>query len=439
MRRMCYRLSRAREATSSIRSTFMRSSILVLAIIVALVAGWHATSGLYAQSDDAEALVATALARVAPDLPIEHVEIERIVGDYAVVRIYPRPGLTDPAAVILRRTDGTWQVVAGPGTAFPDVAGLPDGLFDATNPYIDDDARANLARLAVRRGTFDRDTVGFQYPELDMIERDETATNAVRVVGPRLTQPPFIGPAYEFDVAPIGLIPDRPLDRWGFDRMREEIAQREATNGVGGPNTQPLGARYFHTETSAVFQIDWFAGDSTIREFFVVAVGGGPVIQVTARVYPVQNNPAAPAAETALTLLLQTLRAGPAAQPTGDTEGTGDYAAFAGAWARTGVGLVIDARGEARVGWRRNDGATMTQEGTATVTLQRLSERTVMGVVLASSDERFLPVGMAVSLSLLPDGMLLFARGGATDLLCGADFLMAPESLRNAYPCGYWR
>jgi hypothetical protein len=123
-------------------------------------------------------------------------------------------------------------------------------------------------------------------------------------------EPIFDGPAYEITVQPLN-VQTTALDEWGVARMEQEIAEREAENGKGGPNTQPQFATYFHLERPLgnydAFQIDWFGGDSTQRELFLAPQGGGPIVQIATRVYPVQNNPGAPQAESAVNLLLRTL------------------------------------------------------------------------------------------------------------------------------------
>ena len=83
------------------------------------------------------------VARNAPGVPVERVEVVRVVQDYAMVAVYPAGGLTDPAGVILKRQDGAWTGVAGPGTAFPPGrrGGAPDALFDF-GPSSETDPRA---------------------------------------------------------------------------------------------------------------------------------------------------------------------------------------------------------------------------------------------------------------------------------------------------------
>jgi hypothetical protein len=418
----------------------LRSCALLLATlaIIAVVA----PEGGQAQADDASSPVAPALARAreaSPGLPLDHAEVARLVGDHAVVRVYPQPGLTDPATVILRRQDGAWRVVAGPGTAFPDVAGLPEGLLGYDNPYTDDNARAVLGEIGIPPKRYERPEFGFQYPEAAEIDVARASVPTVIVGGPELRGPPFSGRSYEIIVAALGITPDRSLDQWGYDRMLAEIAEREAMNGPGGPNTQPLSATFFHTETNHIFQVDWFAGDSTIREMYVTTVGGGPVVRLTTRVYPVQNNPAVPSAEAAVTRIVQTLRAGPADGRQVAADRPAAYAGVAGTWARNGLGLTVDEQGMGRIGWRVYADAVIARQGEATIALESLIDGRAFGFVRSTSDPGMFPQEVPVMLVTLSDGLLLLTQGNTAHILCGAEFLSAPESLRSAFPCGYWR
>lgn len=63
-------------------------------------------------------------------------EVRRVVGDWALVVVVPKIQ-ADRAALILHRTPQGWNVVAGPGTAFPPgtrPAGLPNELLEPTVP-----------------------------------------------------------------------------------------------------------------------------------------------------------------------------------------------------------------------------------------------------------------------------------------------------------------
>jgi hypothetical protein len=248
------------------------------------------------------------VAKAAPSVRIDHLEIRRIVDDYAVVTVYPdrKINLTDPAMVILHREGKVWKAVAGPGTAFPpgSRAGAPDPLFDPVDPYTGGNARNAINRLKVARKTFKNARIRFQYPADAVVE---ARRGQIRVIGPKVRERIFHGPAYEILITPLTMTIRGALDDWGVARMRESIRQREAEAGPGGPNTQPESATYFHLEKSDLFQIDWSAGDSTIRELYVIPKGGRRVVKIVTRVYPIQNNPGAPRAESAVNLVLHTL------------------------------------------------------------------------------------------------------------------------------------
>jgi len=62
---------------------------------------------------------------------LQDVRVSRQCGDWALAVLVPRERI-NPAAVVVRLDAGVWQVVAGPGTAFPPEArppGAPPGLF----------------------------------------------------------------------------------------------------------------------------------------------------------------------------------------------------------------------------------------------------------------------------------------------------------------------
>lgn len=240
-----------------------------------------------------------------PDFPITRIELVRVVGDYAVTRVYPRFGATDPALVILRLESGAWQPVAGPGTAFPDVPGLPSDLLDFTNPYTGDLAQGSINLLPSGRLTYQRDGVSFQYPDgADVTSLSSGNPGDIAIAGPMQNTPPFTGPAYTITVRRLPTRPNEPLDVWAYDQVLLDTARRAAQ---GDLNPNPLSLTYFHTPTNDVLQVDRFAGDSTQRDFYVAPTGGGPALLISTRVYPIENNPAAPLAQIALTLLLQTL------------------------------------------------------------------------------------------------------------------------------------
>jgi hypothetical protein len=64
------------------------------------------------------------------DASVFTVQIERILGDYARVRLRPvDPLLAEPALVFLQRQASGWTIVAGPGAAF-----MPEDLEQAGVP-----------------------------------------------------------------------------------------------------------------------------------------------------------------------------------------------------------------------------------------------------------------------------------------------------------------
>jgi hypothetical protein len=265
-------------------------------------------------ASDLKAAARARLAQTEPTLVIDHIEIHAIMGDYATAVAYPdlAKNETDPGTIILHKENGVWQGVGGPGTAFPpgaDREGAPDALFDYDNPYTGDNAQNAINRITVAHKTYSSDYVKFDYPADGVIDADSTPSK-VTLLGPKVREPIYDGPAYEVTIQPLN-VQTTALDEWGVARMAQEIAQREAENGKGGPNTQPQFATYFHLERPLgnydAFQIDWFGGDSTQRELFLAPEHGGPIVLVATRVYPVQNNPGAPQAESAVNLLLNTL------------------------------------------------------------------------------------------------------------------------------------
>lgn len=257
--------------------------------------------------DSAAAMKTAAAARVQhySRVPIVRIDITRVVGDFATVRVYPPPNVTDPATVFLKRENSGWTAVAGPGTAFmlaEDVPGAPESLYPYQPDYAGQAGEAAIAALPTGRATYDRAPLFFQFPSDAQVGLDG---DTIRLVGPYLTTPPFTGPAYEVSITPLGVSSNGPLDEWGYARMQQEIAQRQRE---GGPNTQPEGASFYTAGNVDVWEIDWFGGDSQLRALYVTPKGGGPVYQINTRAYPVQNNPAAPQAQGAVALLLQTLR-----------------------------------------------------------------------------------------------------------------------------------
>jgi len=196
---------------------------------------------------------------------------------------------------------------------FAGVAGVLIGPITYSNPYLGEQGDANLARIANSPfQTFQNARFSFQYPSSATAQPLAGAANgSIDLEGPYLAGPPFSGAAYGIVIRDFGVQSDRPLDEWGYDTLQQEIAIKKAeVEAEGGPSSiyQPLSATFFRVGANDVFQIDYFAGDSTLRDFYVQHTGGGSIIGVSTRVYPVQNNQGAPLAESAVTLLLQSLK-----------------------------------------------------------------------------------------------------------------------------------
>jgi hypothetical protein len=288
--------------SSSVRAG---GAILLVAALAAVALG-----GVAAQpaTDSVAAMKAAVRAHAGSSPPIEKAELVRVVGDYAAIRIYPPFGTTDPAIVILRRAAGSWRVIAGPGTGFapPLPGGAPDDLFDYDRLYTGDTAQSSIDLLPTGRRWLTAAGFRLQYPA------DATVTERVMDSGPTwsidgpVSTGIFAGPSFTISVRLAGQV-SGPLDDWAYARLQEEVARRRAE---GGPvaTYQPRSVSFFHTAVNDVFQVDWFGGDSTIREFYVAPTGGGRVAHMTTRVYPIENNPAAPLAQIAVTLVLQTIQ-----------------------------------------------------------------------------------------------------------------------------------
>jgi hypothetical protein len=292
---------------------------LALLLVAVLTAGARPHA---ATADSGADLIAAAQARLvqsgAAVTPVRY-EIVRVVQDYAVVRMIPPFGSTDPALILLQRQNGVWSAFAGPGTGFapPDFpAGLPDNLLTFTSPYTGDDAQSGINLISQGRQTYkgagytaqilgNAATAPATGPSLGVPTGPETGwpegTVAVTVSVPTTTPS---APSPRFYVRPPVSDSGVSLDVYGYDFMQKQIAFQMS---MGAPNSTPLGASFYHTAFNDIFQIDWFGGDSTLTTFLIAPTGGGPVVQINASVYPFQNDPNAPLAQVALTLALQTL------------------------------------------------------------------------------------------------------------------------------------
>jgi len=174
---------------------------------------------------------------------------------------------------------------------------------DDSNPYTGAAGAAALARIPGAHRVYADAGVRFEYPA-DATVQLQGHTTQLLLVGPDLHNPLFQGPDYQVAITRLPQPVTGPLDAWGAAQVAQETADR-ARAGVLDP--PPLATTFFHLANRAVYQIDWFLGDSVDREFYVAPAGGGPVVRLITRVYPVENNAGAPQAESAVTLLLYTL------------------------------------------------------------------------------------------------------------------------------------
>jgi hypothetical protein len=131
---------------------------------------------------------------------------------------------------------------------------------------------------------------------------------ALQVVGPK-SQDGSSDPDYMFAITLLGVNVSIPMDEWGFDRMSGELAARQAQSD-SATGYLLVGAGSFHTGAGDVFQIDWFGAGALLRELDVAPKGGGPVVEVDARLPTDTGNPSQSPAGVAMTLLLHTLRSG---------------------------------------------------------------------------------------------------------------------------------
>lgn len=133
-----------------------------------------------------------------------------------------------------------------------------------------------------------------------------------------------------------------------------------------------------------------------------------------------------------------------------------DFSSFAGAWARHGFGLTINADGSADAGWRvyawcgdpgvvppcdgKADPVThfLTNGGQATMHFDRVDGPTAFGVVTDSTVLKSFPKG-PVTFTLQDYGMGELQHpdtGQRGAPLCGPHFPEAPEWFRQTFPCG---
>ena len=294
--------------------------------------------------DSAAALKAAARAQLdatEPGLVIDHYEITSLIGDYADVVAFPdlKRNETDPGHIILHRVGGTWRAVAGPGTSFEpqDLGGAPIEILNYDNPYVGDAATASIAavdRQAGGRQSFRSGFIHFAYPANATLTHQGENTPAVNLRGPVVQGGAADGHAYDMVITPLQVSSNGPLDDFAYAQLQDEIQVRGP--GPDGKPITPQAVNFYHLEQSDVFEIDWFAGDSTQSEFYLTPPEGGPVTEIETRIYPVQNNPGAPQANGALNVVLHTLISvisvgpTPGMPSTGAAAPTGDQLATAG-------------------------------------------------------------------------------------------------------------
>ena len=124
--------------------------------------------------------------------------------------------------------------------------------------------------------------------------------------------------------------------------------------------------------------------------------------------------------------------------------------AFAKDWGRHGFGMSIDSTGRGAVSWGTYRWCTddptppcdqiannlILSGGRAVLVFNRVQGKTAYGQVTSTTDPQTLAEG-PVSLVLLPYGMARLVQGSDEIDLCGPDFAdLAPDSVRNTYPCG---
>ncbi|GIW08019.1 MAG: hypothetical protein KatS3mg060_2824 [Dehalococcoidia bacterium] len=252
-----------------------------------------------------QAIKSAAQARVqqlAPSVPIERVTLSSVVGSWATVVVYPPPGVTDPAIVVLENVDGVWTAVAGPGTAFPpgSIPGNPPADLFWSNPYVGTAADQAVAAIGCTQPV--GGAIALQIPcDASVV----SAGSVLTVTGPASTTSGFSGPIYEMTLTRLGLATG-PFDDWAYARLQQDAAGLLLPDG----SSAVQAVRYYEMTSANVLQADIFGGDSTIRWFYLQTAPDAAVVQLKTRVYPVENNRAAPQAQAALTLALRSAQPG---------------------------------------------------------------------------------------------------------------------------------
>lgn len=281
--------------------------------------GFSATPrlALAAPGDQIETIKAAAidyiLARVS-GIRISRVELTAMSGAFATVRIIPsRLDLVDPATVVLSRRGGVWRGITY-GTSFYDLVEngiVPGDLFDEEYIYTWYHVSHAIERIQGRPRTYNGNGFIVQYPPDATVD---VAVGTATFTGPRVRSGLTNEPAYNIRVSPVQYIGDTPLDDWAFQRMQQEVDQRVARGDLA---PEPQLVRYYTTydhdtfePINKVFQYDWFMGDSVDRNLLITSSTGGMVVSIRSRVYPPGNHPGALQADTAMSLIVSSLRIG---------------------------------------------------------------------------------------------------------------------------------
>lgn len=272
----------------------LRTLLLLAALLLPLVPPAQAAPPVQSAAQLKQAALARLRESGASLSPVR-ADIVRVVGNWALVRFYPRPGLADVTLVILQRKNGVWNAVAGPGTAFPPDLSLPeqwpDEIFTVSGllggPNIQPD---EVSPGAVPHWIAEGTNVAFRFPlEASAVVRD----GRIVIAGPPAAP-------YEITLTPLAATVGTALDDWAFNQMETR------------PNPATLSAEYFQSPTANIFLVEAVSGPTVTRDYFVAAKAGGQVWNVRMVLpRPDLSRATLPPAERALSLILQTLLIGP--------------------------------------------------------------------------------------------------------------------------------
>ena len=247
-------------------------------------------------------------------VPIVDAQIVRVVKNWAAVRIFPPPGTTDPATVIMTRPDAVSAIGAECDTGWRGVTFGTGGLCinpDRATPlilcdyglaYAGEEAERAVASLDALDGRESyRGAFAFDYPANARVFEPPLDPFAVRVQR-FLSGVASSGFLYDIVVRPTVAGPGT-VDTWRYTRMIAE---------TGDLSLCPITGTYFETGENAVFQVDCVDGAALQRRFYVTPKGqqGGIALLVSVTVPPEGLNPWQPGADAAVALLLATVRLG---------------------------------------------------------------------------------------------------------------------------------